>query len=160
MAQEIDPMFGICRIHGWAEAAQLHGEMRLNRPGFVGGQNCGQFKTGRPNKLWVSDFTYVPTWSGTVYVAFVIDVFARRIVGWRTSTSMKTQFVLAALEQAIWQRKYRHAPPARRALARNLSAPPPAPAEIEARRIASSAERLRSRECLRCQAYPHRHHSD
>mgnify|MGYP000552798541 CR=1 FL=1 len=65
----------------------------------------GQFKTGRPNKLWVSDFTYVPTWSGTVYVAFVIDVFARRIVGWRTSTSMKTQFVLDALEQAIWQRK-------------------------------------------------------
>ena len=65
----------------------------------------GQFKTGRPNKLWVSDFTYVPTWSGTVCVAFVIDVFARRIVGWRTSTSMKTQFVLDALEQAIWQRK-------------------------------------------------------
>ncbi|WP_416543656.1 MULTISPECIES: IS3 family transposase [Phaeobacter] len=63
------------------------------------------FKSDRPNKLWVSDFTYVPTWSGTVYVAFVIDVFARRIVGWRTSTSMKTQFVLDALEQAIWQRK-------------------------------------------------------
>ena len=51
------------------------------------------------------DFTYVQTWSGTVYVAFVIDVFARRIVGWRASTSMKTQFVLDALEQAIWQRK-------------------------------------------------------
>ena len=63
------------------------------------------FKADRPNKLWVSDFTYVPTWSGTVYVEFVIDVFARRIVGWRTSTSMKTQFVLDALEQAIWQRK-------------------------------------------------------
>jgi putative transposase len=63
------------------------------------------FMADRPNKLWVSDFTYVPTWSGTVYVAFVIDVFARRIVGWRASTSMKTQFVLDALEQAIWQRK-------------------------------------------------------
>ncbi|HCY99410.1 MAG TPA: IS3 family transposase [Rhodobacter sp.] len=63
------------------------------------------FMADRPNKLWVSDFTYVPTWSGTVYVAFVIDVFARRIVGWRVSTSMKTQFVLDALEQAIWQRK-------------------------------------------------------
>ena len=63
------------------------------------------FKADRPNKLWVSDFTYVPTWSGTVYVAFVIDVFARRIVGWRTSTSMRAQFVLDALEQAIWQRK-------------------------------------------------------
>jgi putative transposase len=63
------------------------------------------FLADRPNKLWVSDFTYVPTWSGTVYVAFVIDVFARRIVGWRASTSMKTQFVLDALDQAIWQRK-------------------------------------------------------
>ena len=64
-----------------------------------------QFTAQRPNQLWVSDFTYVPTWSGTVYVAFVIDVFARRIVGWKTSTSMATQFVLDALEQAIWQRK-------------------------------------------------------
>jgi putative transposase len=63
------------------------------------------FMADRPNKLWVSDFTYVPTWSGTVYVAFVIDVFARRIVGWCASTSMKTQFVLDALDQAIWQRK-------------------------------------------------------
>ena len=63
------------------------------------------FKAERPNKLWVSDFTYVPTWSGTVYVAFVIDVFARRIVGWRVSTSMTTKFVLDALDQAIWQRK-------------------------------------------------------
>ena len=63
------------------------------------------FKADRPNKLWVSDFTYVPTWSGTVYVAFVIDVFARRIVGWRVSTSMTTKFVLDALDQAIWQRK-------------------------------------------------------
>ena len=63
------------------------------------------FKADRPNQLWVSDFTYVPTWSGTVYVAFVIDVFARRIVGWRVSTSMATQFVLDALDQAIWQIK-------------------------------------------------------
>jgi putative transposase len=60
------------------------------------------FMADRPNKLWVSDFTYVQTWSGTVYVAFVIDVFASRVVGWRASTSMKTQFVLDALEQAIW----------------------------------------------------------
>ena len=64
-----------------------------------------QFTASRPNQLWVSDFTYVPTWSGTVYVAFVIDVFARRVVGWKASTSMATQFVLDALEQAIWQRK-------------------------------------------------------
>lgn len=66
-----------------------------------------QFKAQRPNQLWVSDFTYVPAWSGTVYVAFVIDVFARRIVGWRVSTSMSTQFVLDALDQAIFQRKTR-----------------------------------------------------
>ena len=63
------------------------------------------FHADRPNQLWVSDFTYVPTWSGTVYVAFVIDVFARRIVGWRVSSSMTTQFVLDALEQALWKRK-------------------------------------------------------
>jgi putative transposase len=63
------------------------------------------FMADRQNKLWVSDFTYVSTWSGTVYVAFVIDVFARRLVGWRASTLMKTQFELDALDQAIWQRK-------------------------------------------------------
>src|SRR5690606_34718255 len=59
-----------------------------------------QFKAPRPNQLWVSDFTYVSTWQGFVYVAFVIDVFARRIVGWRVSGSMRTDFVLDALEQA------------------------------------------------------------
>lgn len=64
-----------------------------------------QFRAETPNQLWVSDFTYVQSWSGTVYVAFVIDVFARRIVGWKVSTSMSTQFVLDALEQAIWQRQ-------------------------------------------------------
>lgn len=63
------------------------------------------FMADRPNKLWVSDFTHVPTWSGTVYVAFVIDVFARQIVGWRASTSVKTQSVLDAPDQAIWRRK-------------------------------------------------------
>ena len=59
-----------------------------------------QFKAARPNQLWVSDFTYVSTWQGWLYVAFVIDVFARRIVGWRVSSSMRTDFVLDALEQA------------------------------------------------------------
>ena len=58
----------------------------------------------RPNQLWVSDFTYVATWRGFVYVAFVIDVFARRIVGWRASASLRTDFVLDALEQAIYDR--------------------------------------------------------
>ena len=64
-----------------------------------------QFKAQRPNQLWVADFTYVSTWQGFVYVAFVIDVFARRIVGWRVSTSMQTDFVLDALEQALYARR-------------------------------------------------------
>ena len=62
------------------------------------------FKAERPNQLWVSDFTYVWTWQGWLYVAFVIDVFARRIVGWRVSSSMRTDFVLDALEQALYAR--------------------------------------------------------
>ena len=64
-----------------------------------------QFKADRPNQLWVSDFTYVSTWQGWQYVAFVIDVFARRIVGWRVSSSMRTDFVLDALEQALYARQ-------------------------------------------------------
>jgi len=64
-----------------------------------------QFKAQRPNQLWVSDFTYVSTWQGFVYVAFVIDVCARRIVGWRVSSSMRTDFVLDALEQALYARQ-------------------------------------------------------
>jgi transposase InsO family protein len=64
-----------------------------------------QFKAERPNQLWVSDFTYVSTWQGWLYVAFVIDVFARRIVGWRVSSSMHTDFVLDALEQALYARQ-------------------------------------------------------
>lgn len=63
-----------------------------------------QFRATRPNQLWVADFTYVATWRGFVFVAFVIDVFARRIVGWRVSTSLKTELVLDALEQAVHDR--------------------------------------------------------
>jgi transposase InsO family protein len=64
-----------------------------------------QFRADRPNQLWVSDLTYVSTWQGWLYVAFVIDVFARRIVGWRVSDSMRTDFVLDALEQALYARQ-------------------------------------------------------
>jgi len=64
-----------------------------------------RFTAMRPNQLWVADFTYVATWRGFVYVAFVIDVFARRIVGWRVSSSLATDFVLDALEQAIYDRR-------------------------------------------------------
>jgi len=63
------------------------------------------FTAQRPNQLWVADFTYVSTWQGFVYVAFVIDVFARYIVGWRVSRSMHTDFVLDALEQALYARQ-------------------------------------------------------
>ncbi len=63
------------------------------------------FASDRPNRLWVADFTYVATWQGFVYVAFVIDVFARRIVGWRVSRSAQTPFVLDALEQALCDRQ-------------------------------------------------------
>ena len=63
------------------------------------------FTPRAPNRLWVADFSYVPTWSGMVYVAFVIDAYARRILGWRAATSMRTALVLDALEQAVWTRR-------------------------------------------------------
>jgi putative transposase len=67
-----------------------------------------QFHAPRPNVLWVSDFTYVATWQGFVYVAFVIDTFARRIVGWRASRTAHAGFVLDALEQALYDRRPVH----------------------------------------------------
>jgi putative transposase len=67
-----------------------------------------QFQASRPNELWVADFTYVATWAGFVYVAFVIDVFARRIIGWRVARSMHAELVLDALEQALWSRSGVH----------------------------------------------------
>ena len=67
-----------------------------------------QFQAPRPNVLWVSDFTYVSTWTGFVYVAFVIDAYARRIVGWRVSRTAHAGFVLDALEQALHERRPVH----------------------------------------------------
>jgi putative transposase len=64
-----------------------------------------RFAPAAPDRLWVADITYVSTWSGWVYVAFVVDAFARRIIGWRTGTNMSTQLVLDALEQAVWTRQ-------------------------------------------------------
>ncbi|MGE4426710.1 MAG: DDE-type integrase/transposase/recombinase [Solirubrobacteraceae bacterium] len=63
-----------------------------------------KFVAATPNRLWVADFTYVMTFSGVVYVAFIIDVFSRRIVGWKADTSMKTALVLDTLEMALWVR--------------------------------------------------------
>src|SRR5919202_252340 len=88
-----------CRLPRPPIALTRHGEPspldRVNR----------QFRAPRPNALWVSDFTYVATWSGFVYVAFVIDAYARRIVGWRVSRTAHAGFVLDALEQALHERR-------------------------------------------------------
>ena len=64
-----------------------------------------RFSPAAPDRLWVADFTYVPTWSGMVYVALVIDAYSRQILGWRAATSMRTALVLDALEQALWARR-------------------------------------------------------
>jgi putative transposase len=66
-----------------------------------------QFTAGAPNRLWVADFTYVPTWAGTVYVAFAIDVFSRKIVGWQVSMSKETDLVLDAIDAGLRARRYR-----------------------------------------------------
>jgi putative transposase len=90
---------GAVRGRAWVTTTQAGGDAgRL--PDLV----QRQFAATRPNQLWVADFTYVATWRGFVYVAFVIDVFARRIVGWRVSSSLRTDFVLDALEQAVCER--------------------------------------------------------
>ena len=75
-----------------------------NQPEYPADLVKRQFAALRPNQLWVADFTYVATWAGFVYVAFVIDVFSRRIIGWRVARSMRTDLVLDALEQALWAR--------------------------------------------------------
>ena len=64
-----------------------------------------RFVAAAPNRLWVADLTYVATWSGVTYVAFVIDVFSRRILGWQTATHLRTDLALDALEMALWQRQ-------------------------------------------------------
>ena len=87
---------GVVRGRAWKITTQS--QPGLDRPADLVDRT---FVATRPNQLWVSDFTYVATWLGFVYVAFVIDVFSRRIVGWRVSSSMRTDFVLDALEQAI-----------------------------------------------------------
>ena len=90
---------GAVRGRAWVTTTQS--EPALDRPRDLVERH---FEATRPNQLWVSDFTYVATWAGFVYVALVIDVFARRIVGWRVSSSLRTDFVLDALEQAICAR--------------------------------------------------------
>ena len=90
---------GVSRGRAWVVTTRA--EAASDRPADLVER---RFAATRPNQLWVADFTYVATWRGFVYVAFVIDVFARRIVGWRVSASLRTDFVLDALEQAIYDR--------------------------------------------------------
>src|SRR5688572_17708786 len=90
---------GVSRGRAWVITTR--GDAVADRPADLVDRH---FLATRPNQLWVADFTYVATWRGFVYVAFVIDVFARTIVGWRVSSSLRTDFVLDALEQAIYQR--------------------------------------------------------
>ena len=82
---------------------------RTTRPAEVGERPADlvdrQFKAAAPNQLWVADLTYVSTWSGFVYTAFVVDVFSRYIVGWRVSASLHAELALDALEMAIWSRR-------------------------------------------------------
>ena len=83
--------------------------VRTTRPDAAAGRPADlvrrQFSPARPDRLWVADFTDVPTWAGMVYVAFVIDAYSRRILGWRAAATMKTSLVLDALEQALWTRR-------------------------------------------------------
>jgi putative transposase len=102
-----------CTVERLMKAAGLYGAVRgkvkrttvpdlaAERARDLVGRN---FAPPAPDRLWVADITYVSTWSGWVYVAFVTDAYARRILGWRTGTSMSTQLVLDALEQAVWTR--------------------------------------------------------
>jgi transposase InsO family protein len=90
---------GAVRGRAWVTTTQSQTDAQ--RPADLVERN---FSATRPNQLWVSDFTYVATWRGFVYVAFVIDVFARRIVGWRASASLGADLALDALEQAIYDR--------------------------------------------------------
>jgi transposase InsO family protein len=90
---------GVVRGRAWVITTRT--ETGADRPADLVDRH---FIATRPNQLWVADFTYVATWRGFVYVAFVIDVFARYIVGWRVSASLRTDFVLDALEQAIYDR--------------------------------------------------------
>lgn len=88
-------------VRGRAWITTTHSSPEADRPRDLVDRN---FTATRPNQLWVSDFTYIATWRGFVYVAFVVDVFARRIVGWRASASLRTDLALDALEQAIYDR--------------------------------------------------------
>ena len=107
---------GRCRVERLMRALGLAGAVRGKKvhttvpdPGGVRAPDLvkRQFTAGAPNRLWVADFTYVSTWAGTVYTAFTIDVFSRKIVGWKTSMSKETGLVLDTIEMGLHARDYR-----------------------------------------------------
>jgi putative transposase len=102
-----------CTVERLMRAEGLHGVVRgrqfvTTRPDPAAARPpdlvAREFTAARPNQLWVVDFTYVPTWSGMAFTAFVTDVYSRRIVGWRTAARMPTELPLDALEMALWTR--------------------------------------------------------
>jgi putative transposase len=114
--QREDIEVGRCRVERLMRAMGLAGAVRGKTVRTTVSDKDGvraadlvkrQFTAGAPNRLWVADFTYVATWAGTVYVAFAIDVFSRRIVGWTASMSKETELVLDAIEQGLRDRDYR-----------------------------------------------------
>ncbi len=88
-------------LQGVVRGGKRRTTIRRDQTGYPADQVKRQFAAIRPNQLCVADFTYVATWAGFVYAAFVIDVFSRRIIGWRVARSMRTEMVLDALEQAL-----------------------------------------------------------
>lgn len=109
-----------CTVERLMSVAGLQGAVRgKRRRTTIGGEEGSErpadllrrdFTAGAPNRRWVADFTYVPAWTGVVYVAFVIDIFSRRIVGWKADTNMKTPLVLDTLEMALWARDHAGTP--------------------------------------------------
>jgi putative transposase len=101
----VERLMGVLGLEG----ARRGKKVRTTRPDHTAPRPADlvkrQFNPVRPDVLWVADFTYCSTWAGMVYVAFVLDAFSRRILGWRAATSMRTELVLDALEMALWTRK-------------------------------------------------------
>jgi putative transposase len=100
----VERLMGVLGLVG----ARLGATVRTTRPDPAGRRAPDlvrrRFTAVAPDRIWVADFSYVATWAGFVYVAFVLDAFSRRILGWKAATTMRTELVLDALEQAIWTR--------------------------------------------------------
>ena len=94
---------GICGASRAKKRFSTHQDVTHPRTADLVNRN---FTASRPDQLWVADFTYCSTWSGVVYVAFIIDVFSRRLVGWRASRSMTAEPVVVALNMAAWTRRH------------------------------------------------------